>query len=151
MYGDGSGDVIGDILLAQAPGEPLQISGILLGLSPGEHGFHIHAEGDLSDNCAGAGGHFNPFQVNHGAPDAEVRHVGDLGNVHADSTGTVELHITDSIASLLDPDYSILEKAIVIHEGTDDLGLGGDEGSLATGNAGARAGCCIIHDISHRR
>ena len=31
--------------------------------------------------------------------------------------GTVELHITDSIASLLDPDYSILEKAIVIHEG----------------------------------
>ena len=24
MYGDGSGDVIGDILLVQAPGEPLQ-------------------------------------------------------------------------------------------------------------------------------
>ena len=42
-----------------------------------------------------------------------------------------------------------LNKTLTV--GTDDLGLGGDEGSLATGNAGARAGCCIIHDISHRR
>ena len=27
------------------------------------------------------------FQKTHGAPDAEVRHLGDLGNVHADLTG----------------------------------------------------------------
>ena len=35
--------------------------------------------------------------------------------------------------------------------GKDDLGLGGDEGSLATGNAGARAGCCIIKEVTHFR
>ena len=29
-------------------------------------------------------------------------------------------------------------------EGVDDLGLGGDAGSLATGNAGSRVACCII-------
>ena len=31
-----------------------------------------------------------------------------------------------------------------IHAQRDDLGLGGDEGSLATGNAGARLACCTI-------
>ena len=37
-------------------------------LSPGLHGFHIHEKGDLSENCAGAGGHYNPAGMNHGAP-----------------------------------------------------------------------------------
>ena len=31
--------------------------------------------------------------------------------------------------------------AIVIHGGADDLGLGGNNGSRANGNAGARVGC----------
>ena len=31
--------------------------------------------------------------------------------------------------------------------GTDDLGLGGEDDSLTTGHAGARAGCCIINLI----
>lgn len=43
-----------------------------MNLSPGLHGFHIHENGDLSDNCKGAGGHYNPAAMNHGAPGAEV-------------------------------------------------------------------------------
>ena len=27
------------------------------------HGFHVHQNGDLSDNCRGAGGHYNPYNV----------------------------------------------------------------------------------------
>ena len=46
--------------------------GELSRLSPGLHGFHIHETGDLSDECRGAGGHYNPGGTNHGAPDAEV-------------------------------------------------------------------------------
>ena len=49
-----------------------RISGELFNLTPGLHGFHVHELGDLSDNCAGAGGHYNPFGRNHGAPYDEV-------------------------------------------------------------------------------
>ena len=54
--------------------------------------------------------------------------------------------IMDSQATLTGK-YSILGKAIVVHEGVDDKGLGGNDGSKATGNAGARAGCCIIEEV----
>ena len=43
-----------------------------MNLSPGLHGFHIHENGDLSEDCKGAGGHYNPAGMNHGAPGAEV-------------------------------------------------------------------------------
>ena len=36
----------------------------LSGLTPNMmHGFHIHQNGDLSDNCKGTGGHYNPYNV----------------------------------------------------------------------------------------
>ena len=69
--------------------------------------------------------------------------MGDLGNIQADSEGKVVTQLSDHLATLLG-DVDITGKAIVIHEGMDDLGQGGDSGSLATGNAGSRAGCCLI-------
>ena len=39
----------------------------------------------------------------------------------------------------------------MIHEGEDDLGLGGNAESLITGNAGARLGCCIIKEDNDNR
>ena len=125
----------------------VRISGLVTGLSPGEHGFHIHEAGDLSDNCAGAGGHFNPFGNNHGAPGVVDRHVGDLGNVAADEEMNTFVRIEDHLVKLSgEPELSVLNRAIVIHEGVDDLGLGGEEDSMTTGHAGPRAACCVITD-----
>lgn len=120
-----------------------RITGELFNLSPGLHGFHVHELGDLSDNCAGAGGHYNPFGRNHGAPYDEDRHVGDLGNIEFGELLEAEVSIQDHLVKL-GGDTSVIGRAIVVHEGTDDLGRGGYEDSLTTGHAGPRAACCLI-------
>src|SRR5690349_233994 len=51
----------------------------LEGLTPGQHGFHVHEKGDCSaPDATSAGSHFNPGGAPHGAPDAAQRHTGDL-------------------------------------------------------------------------
>ncbi len=41
------------------------INGKILGLEPGKHGFHVHQEGDIGNNCDNALGHFNPQLVSN--------------------------------------------------------------------------------------
>jgi len=42
---------------------PVQIHGEVVNLAPGRHGFHIHENGEIGEDCAGAGPHFNPTMV----------------------------------------------------------------------------------------
>ncbi|KAF0308216.1 Superoxide dismutase [Cu-Zn] [Amphibalanus amphitrite] len=126
--------------------EPVQISGSISGLAPGLHGLHVHQNGNLTSACSDAGSHFNPAGSDHGAhPNlADRRHVADLGNVVADETGTADFQLQDKLQTLYDGENVIVGRAIVIHALEDDLGLGGDEESKKTGNAGARVGCGLI-------
>ncbi len=110
------------------------------GLTPGAHGFHIHVKGDCSaPDGTSAGGHFNPDGSPHGSPDNEAseRHVGDLGNLMADATGTANYDRVDKVISL-SGEKSIVGRGIIIHSGEDDLT------SQPTGNAGKRLACGVI-------
>lgn len=110
----------------------------IAGLTPGEHGFHIHDFGDCSaPDAMSAGGHFNPAGHQHGAPDSEMRHVGDLGNVTADATGKAHVDRVDKQLAL-EGDHSIIGRSVIVHEKADDLK------SQPTGNAGARVACGAI-------
>ncbi|KAF8835643.1 hypothetical protein BDN67DRAFT_992386 [Paxillus ammoniavirescens] len=141
----GDSPVTGTVTFVQsAKGGPVTISGELQNLDPSsKRGFHIHELGDLSQGCLSTGSHFNPFGNTHGAPTDSVRHVGDLGNIITDEYGTAALSFTDDVISLNGP-LSIVGRAVVVHEGEDDLGRGGNKDSLTTGNAGGRAACGVI-------
>lgn len=110
---------------------PTCVEGKIKGLTPGKHGFHVHALGDTTNGCMStgmplpphksymnalgcgsrgwmdmhmswvdlcltlfflfnSGPHYNPKNVEHGAPEDEVRHAGDLGNVIAGDDGMFE-------------------------------------------------------------
>ncbi|WCJ43625.1 Superoxide dismutase [Cu-Zn] [Euphorbia peplus] len=139
----GDANISGSIQFVQHPYGPTHLTGKISGLSPGLHGFHIHALGDTSNGCISTGPHFNPLKKNHGAPTSEERHAGDLGNIFAGSDGIAEISIRDMQIPLIGQ-HSILGRAVVVHADPDDLGKGGHELSKTTGNAGARVGCGII-------
>eukprot|EP00612_Vaucheria_litorea_P001724 CAMPEP_0171455236 /NCGR_PEP_ID=MMETSP0945-20130129/2215_1 /TAXON_ID=109269 /ORGANISM="Vaucheria litorea, Strain CCMP2940" /LENGTH=151 /DNA_ID=CAMNT_0011980443 /DNA_START=94 /DNA_END=549 /DNA_ORIENTATION=- len=134
---DGPKGVIG---FAPTEDGKVKVSGKISGLTPGKHGFHIHQFGDTTNGCTSTGGHYNPNGKQHGAPTDENRHAGDLGNITADADGNAEVDIVDAHI----PISSILGRAVVVHDGEDDLGKGGHEQSLTTGNAGGRFCCGII-------
>ncbi|KAL0107898.1 hypothetical protein PUN28_014874 [Cardiocondyla obscurior] len=137
-------NVTGDLKIVQsASNGPVTITGKIYGLSEGSHGFHVHEKGDLTMGCTSAGGHFNPDNATHGAPEDTVRHVGDLGNIQANSAGEATINITDNVISLKGSN-SILGRSIVVHSGEDDLGKGNSSLSLTTGNAGDRWACGVI-------
>ena len=81
--------------------------------------------------------------MTHGGPDDEIRHVGDLGNVQSDAEGNGVYKAEDRLVQLFGP-YSVVGRSCVLHADTDDLGKGGHELSLTTGNAGARIACGVI-------
>ncbi|ONK63418.1 uncharacterized protein A4U43_C07F14930 [Asparagus officinalis] len=121
-------------------GGPTTINGRVSGLTPGHHGFHVHALSDTTNGCNSTGPHFNPTEKEHGAPEDEVRHVGDLGNLNAGKEGNVEFNIVDKQIKLSGP-HSVIGRAIVVHADSDDLGRGRLELSKETGNAGERIAC----------
>lgn len=143
---DGLPKVYGQVLFKQVyPEGKLQVLLRLSGFTmegdpttesePAPKAVHIHQYGDLSQGCTSTGGHYNP----HSAP--HPNHPGDFGNFEPQEGKIIAAF--ESKATLFGG-TSAVGRAVVVHEGKDDLGLGGDAGSLLHGNAGPRLGCCII-------
>ncbi|XP_042498971.1 superoxide dismutase [Cu-Zn], chloroplastic [Macadamia integrifolia] len=139
----GNSEVEGVVTLIQEDGGPTKVDVRVTGLTPGPHGFHLHEFGDTTNGCISTGPHFNPNELTHGAPSDEIRHAGDLGNIVANADGVAEVTIVDNQIPLSGPN-AVVGRAFVVHELEDDLGKGGHELSLSTGNAGGRLACGVV-------
>lgn len=78
---------------------------------------------------------FFTLDTNHGPRTASLlnRHVGDLGNITTDSSGSVTLNFSDSIINLYNATRSIMNRTAIVHLMRDDGGQGGFTDSLTTG------------------
>ncbi len=118
-------------------GKAVHVHAEITGLTPGEHGFHIHEFGVWSEDGMASGGHFNPAKGPHASPESRKRHVGDLGNITANANGNATYDMDDSILSFHGA-HSIIGRGLVVHEKVDDLK------TQPTGNAGGRVAVGVI-------
>ena len=141
-----SGSKVEGIVYFSNEGDKVKIHSKIQGLTPGQHGFHVHETGDCSaPDAKSAGGHFNPAGMDHGAAMDGARHIGDLGNVLADEQGISDrsLELPNEYISIKDGDkHNVIGRAVVVHGGADDLD------SQPSGNAGPRVGCGVIEAVT---
>ena len=134
-----SGSSVSGYVTFEQKGDDVEVGGEVKGLTPGEHGFHIHDNGDCTaPDAASAGGHFNPTGMPHGALDAKEHHMGDMGNVKANQDGVAKIRLRMKGVMLC----AILGRGVIVHGKVDDLK------SQPAGNAGPRVACGVIGAIS---
>ena len=145
---DAAGLVLGTVKMTERDGEVL-VRASVRGLTPGFHGFHVHAVGECVPPFTSAGGHYNPAGTGHG------NHAGDMPSLLVNADGAAELRFTTdrfSLAELRDSDGS----AVIVHASPDNFAniptryhshtedtFGPDSATLATGDAGARVACGV--------
>jgi Cu-Zn family superoxide dismutase len=124
-------------------GEGVNISLKVMNLPPGNHGFHIHENGEcIPPDFKSAGGHFALPAERHGFESVGEPHLGDMLNLQIADDGSAEIQRLLSGATLGDGMYSLLDKAIVIHAEPDD------NQSQPSGNTGSRIACGVIRPSS---
>ena len=136
---EGVGDKIGEITISDsAKGATFKVA--VTGLPKGEHGFHVHANGDCGSAMkdgkltAGlaAGSHYDPDgKKSHKGPHGEG-HKGDTPKLNATNDG-IEQTVAAPKLKLAD----IAGRSVVIHEGGDNYSdnpeNGGGKGRVACG------------------
>lgn len=120
----------------------LHVTAQVAGLTPGEHGFHIHESGDCSaPDAMSAKGHFNPATTAHGYYKTDQHHAGDMPNLVADKRGNATLAFDASGLSLNDGGNNIVGRSVVIHADPDDYK------TQPAGNSGKRVACGTIRGL----
>lgn len=137
---DTTGQSVGSAVIVPS-GDSFVLQVNVRGLTPGEHGMHLHMVGacDLPAFTS-AGSHLNPHGKQHGRDNPQGSHLGDLPNITAAADGaatvTVPLDARQPVLEqyLMDADGT----AIVIHATADDYHTD------PTGNSGGRVACGVL-------
>ena len=114
----------------------------VFGLEPGAKALHIHEIGDCSsDDGSSTGGHWNPYNTKHSKwGDPTGFHLGAVGNFEVDSIGHGMLNFKTDLGCIgCEEENDILNKAVIIHQGSDDYV------SQPSGASGIRIGCMEIN------
>lgn len=126
--------VSGTVGFSDIPGG-VRVTAQLAGLTPGEHGFHIHDVGDCSaPDATSAKGHYNPSGKAHGHYGHDERHGGDMPNLVANAQG--EARLTADVKGLTVA--QITGRSVIVHADPDDYK------SQPAGNSGKRVACGVI-------
>ncbi|MGH7516033.1 MAG: superoxide dismutase family protein [Gemmatimonadales bacterium] len=137
---DSSGTSVGSASVLESRRGPLLVLK-LQGVSPGTHGFHVHATGQCDPPDFGsAGPHLNPGNRKHGTRNPAGPHAGDLPNVRARADGTVDTTLVLA-SGLLAPNAvgtGAPARALVLHAKADDMRTD------PSGNSGDRIACGVL-------
>ncbi len=132
------GEEIGRATFTQGEGAVMLTAEVRGVERDGPHGFHVHEIGEcVPPDFKAAGGHFNPKGTEHACPENPERHAGDFGNIEI-VEGAGRLEIPSDLVTVTEGEISVVGRAVILHEGTDDC-VG-----QPTGDAGSRLACGLI-------
>ncbi|WP_260864517.1 superoxide dismutase [Cu-Zn] SodC [Citrobacter sp. Marseille-Q6884] len=140
----GVGQAIGSVTISETA-KGLEFTPNLKALPPGEHGFHVHANGSCqpaikegkASAAESAGGHYDPHKTGkHEGPEG-AGHMGDLPLLVVNNDGNAT---TSVIAPRLTSLEDVKGKALMIHVGGDNM----SDQPKPLGGGGARFACGVI-------
>ncbi|EMF0716319.1 superoxide dismutase [Cu-Zn] SodC2 [Citrobacter freundii] len=140
----GVGQAIGSVTISETA-KGLEFTPNLKALPPGEHGFHVHANGSCqpaikegkASAAESAGGHYDPHKTGkHEGPEG-AGHMGDLPRLVVNNDGNAT---TSVIAPRLTSLEDVKGKALMIHVGGDNM----SDQPKPLGGGGARFACGVI-------
>ena len=141
----GVADAIGTVVASDSD-NGLLLTPYLHGLTPGEHGFHVHE--NPSPSCApnmkdgkpvpglGAAGHHDPGRTDRHEGPTGQGHLGDLPALSVDATGRAGPPVLAPRLRVAD----LRGRSLIIHAGGDNY----SDQPKPLGGGGARIACGII-------
>ncbi|OED50115.1 superoxide dismutase [Endozoicomonas sp. (ex Bugula neritina AB1)] len=139
---DGMGAEIGTIIISQTP-EGVRFQPLIMGLTPGEHGFHVHENPSCGKGekngmpmaALKAGGHYDPDKTGRHEGPYGKGHRGDLPRLLVDENG-------NATKAVVAPRLTLKElsgRSLMIHAGGDNY-----TDNPPMGGGGTRIACGVI-------
>ena len=139
----GIGASVGQVTISESK-YGLVLTPSLQGLTPGNHGFHLHQNPSCEPKekngkivaALTAGGHYDPAATNkHGTPWGKD-HLGDLPPLYVETSGSATQQVLAPRLKLSD----LKGRALMVHAGGDN----DSDHPAALGGGGARVSCGVI-------